>query len=220
MRKRLQDFLYQSYGSKYNHINAPYSIATGAAYIRFDLGGELRNGTLDRVNLAVTRVTKIFEEVFNGDKSVWVLCYEDMDESGILDNEYLYEQFEDKAYTSFYKGKETLTSNFFEEDDDGNSTSIPSTYDGFVIIGNSDLKDVNYNNIFRGKANFEMGFDPAIHQKVYFISPTTSAILYMYDDRGCDVVAPNTNAIRHVYENCNELILDYDRANIDTVFEK
>lgn len=222
MREELQTLLYENYGNNYNHIHTPYSIAIGPVYIRFDLGGNLKNGTVERVDQVVTRATKIFEEVFKDDNSIWVLCYEDVGEVILFegDNEYLYEQFEDIAYTSFYKGKETLTSNFFEEDENGNSTSVPSTYDGVVIVGNPDLKDVNYTNIFKGRANLEMGLDPAISQRVYFISPTTGAVLYMYDDRGCDLVAPNTNAIRHVYENCNELILEYNRANIDTVFKK
>ncbi|MBY0029243.1 DUF3885 domain-containing protein [Priestia aryabhattai] len=41
---------------------------------------------------------------------------------------------------------------------------------------------------------------------------------FLYDDRGCDVLASNKESIRFFYEEYNNWILDYDREEIDLLF--
>ena len=53
---------------------------------------------------------------------------------------------------------------------------------------------------------------------IYFINVTKKIIYHLYDDRGCDVVATSANDLRTLYEECNDWILDYDRAQIDRIY--
>ena len=53
---------------------------------------------------------------------------------------------------------------------------------------------------------------------VYFINLDKKTIYYLYDDRGCDIIASDRNNLRHLYEKYNEWILDYDREEIDKIF--
>lgn len=57
------------------------------------------------------------------------------------------------------------------------------------------------------------------HARVYFINLSQKLIYHLYDDRGCDIIAADKEAIRFLYEQYNEWILDYDREKIDAVFK-
>lgn len=54
-----------------------------------------------------------------------------------------------------------------------------------------------------------------------FLLHTKEHILYhLYDDRGLDVVAKNKEALRSLYEKYGDWILEYDREQIDFLFNK
>ena len=44
-------------------------------------------------------------------------------------------------------------------------------------------------------------------------------IYHFYDDRGCDVIASNKEDLHQLYIACHDWILDYDRDQIDQLFE-
>jgi hypothetical protein len=67
--------------------------------------------------------------------------------------------------------------------------------------------------------NNDMGIRPSIPHRVYFININRKTIFHVYDDRGCDLIAAMTEAIREVYNKYNDWILDYDRSQIDRVFK-
>lgn len=54
---------------------------------------------------------------------------------------------------------------------------------------------------------------------IYFVNLSKKIIYHLYDDRGCDILAADKEAIRFLYEECNEWILDYDRDQIDLLFK-
>ncbi len=58
----------------------------------------------------------------------------------------------------------------------------------------------------------------ALSSSVYFANTVNNTIFHLYDDRGADLVADNTETLINVYKNLNDLILDYDREKIDGVF--
>ena len=60
------------------------------------------------------------------------------------------------------------------------------------------VKEINVENILNGIANVEMGFEPGIDQRVYFIDPLTIFVFQMYDDRGCNVWCDNEDNIQRV----------------------
>lgn len=53
---------------------------------------------------------------------------------------------------------------------------------------------------------------------VYFVNITKKIIFHFYDDRGCDVIASNKEALHDLYKERNDWILDYDRDKIDKLF--
>ncbi len=59
---------------------------------------------------------------------------------------------------------------------------------------------------------------PALHNDTFFLNQRTGIIFHMYDDRGLDIIAPSASALLHLYETHNDLILDYDREKVATVF--
>ncbi|ARD48652.1 DUF3885 domain-containing protein [Sporosarcina sp. P33] len=78
--------------------------------------------------------------------------------------------------------------------------------------------DFQYASLLKAVCNQDMGIRPSIHYPVYFVNETKGTVFYVYDDRGCDLLGADKEAIRWVYEECNSWILDYDRAEIDEVF--
>ncbi|KAA0750219.1 DUF3885 domain-containing protein [Bacillus sp. AY3-1] len=53
---------------------------------------------------------------------------------------------------------------------------------------------------------------------VFLINATKDIIMFIYDDRGCEVIAKNKETIRNLYEKYKGWIPDYERESIDKVF--
>ncbi|MFD2172164.1 DUF3885 domain-containing protein [Tumebacillus lipolyticus] len=53
---------------------------------------------------------------------------------------------------------------------------------------------------------------------IFLINETNKTIFRLYDDRGLDIVAENTEVLKTVYAQYNHWILDYDRDRIDEIF--
>ncbi|MFL0403118.1 DUF3885 domain-containing protein [Bacillus nitratireducens] len=54
---------------------------------------------------------------------------------------------------------------------------------------------------------------------VFFINVTKDIIMFIYDDRGCEVIAKNKEMIRDLYDPYKEWIPDYERESIDSLFK-
>lgn len=85
---------------------------------------------------------------------------------------------------------------------------------------------VNYKNILAaiGHSDFPPR-QPRLDQngvftskEVYFVNIDKKLILHMYDDRGLDVIAANKETLRPIYKKHNDLLLDYDRKEMDKMF--
>ncbi|CAL8901816.1 conserved hypothetical protein [Bacillus pumilus] len=66
------------------------------------------------------------------------------------------------------------------------------------------------NQIMKGKLDYE----------IYLINLSKQMIFYLYDDRGCDLIAADAERLRPVYEGLQHWLLDYDRAQMDRLFAK
>lgn len=55
---------------------------------------------------------------------------------------------------------------------------------------------------------------------VYFADTYNSVLFHVYDDRGADLVATDTELLRPIYEKFNSWILDYDREKITAIFKR
>lgn len=78
--------------------------------------------------------------------------------------------------------------------------------------------DLKYINLVKAICNQDMGLRPKIYHDVFFINLTKDTIFHIYDDRGCDVIAAEKEAIRHLYKDYSKWILDFDRTAIDQRF--
>lgn len=54
---------------------------------------------------------------------------------------------------------------------------------------------------------------------VYFVCTNDNVIFHLYDDRGADLVADKKERIQHIYNELNDLISDYDKEKIDSIFK-
>ncbi|RWS45287.1 DUF3885 domain-containing protein [Bacillus mycoides] len=54
---------------------------------------------------------------------------------------------------------------------------------------------------------------------VFLINATKDIVMFMYDDRGCEVIAKNKEMLRDLYEKYKEWIPGYERENIDSLFK-
>lgn len=212
MREELQKYLQETFGvhKPYatNNINCDYSIG-GQVHIRFELGGELPNGTKERVEQSVQRALTIFEETFEmPDNEIWVLIYEYQRESlfGGIAN-YLRKQFLAAVFAEFYSQLEMVTNASFD------------TQEVRIIIGKVKVKEINIINILTAIANTEMGFEPSLDERIFFIDSRDNRLFHMYDDRGCFVESNTADNIRDLYLKRNEWIVNYHRAEIDGYFE-
>lgn len=80
------------------------------------------------------------------------------------------------------------------------------------------ITDFQYTPMLKAICNQDMGIKPRISHRVYFININKDTIFRVYDDRGCDLLATSSDTIREIYEEYNDWILDYDRSEIDKVF--
>ncbi|MEN9907574.1 MAG: hypothetical protein RLZZ540_715 [Bacteroidota bacterium] len=130
----------------------------------YKLGKKLENGTTERVNYALVRAEKIFLSLFENDETeIFTLIYEFPEPNCFnAPNQYLHSQFFNILE------KQTI---FLEE--------------VTIYIYKSKLKDIHWKNILCAIANTEMGFEPAIDQKIFFFDIEKNNDFYMYDDRGC-----------------------------------
>lgn len=198
LRKELQSYLDKVFPN--SKIESEDSII-GQLHLRFELGYLLENGSIERVNQATERAHIIFNETFeNPNSEIWVLIYEYSEPNCFkTSNEYLHQQFPRDQYAKFYSGVEK------EEVK--------------IIIGRLMVKDIKVKNILNGIANTEMGFDPGIDQRIYFLDPLTNKGFQMYDDRGCFVWSDRADKIRSIYMNRNNWIVDHHRKEIDEYFK-
>ncbi|HDR7320683.1 TPA: DUF3885 domain-containing protein [Bacillus toyonensis] len=54
---------------------------------------------------------------------------------------------------------------------------------------------------------------------VFLINATKYIVMFIYDDRGCEVIAKNKEIIRGLYEKYKEWIPVYERESIDSLFK-
>lgn len=79
-------------------------------------------------------------------------------------------------------------------------------------------RNIRSANLIASLCNTDFDVKPSTKHEVYIINKTAGTIFHVYDDRGCDVIATSPDALREVYELCDDWILEYDRQRIEAVF--
>ena len=65
----------------------------------------------------------------------------------------------------------------------------------------------------------KFGTDFVHYPDVFFVNQTKDIIFFIYDDRGCEVIARKPERLRTLYETHYEWVADYDRAEIEKGLE-
>ena len=86
---------------------------------------------------------------------------------------------------------------------------------------------VNYRNIFTAILNSDfLNRQQRLEKKetftsreIYFVNIDKKHIFNAYDDRGVDIVAAVKETLRPIYEKYNNWLLDYDRKEMDNLFD-
>jgi hypothetical protein len=79
---------------------------------------------------------------------------------------------------------------------------------------------INYKRILRAIMHRDFwNRRPRIDDYVYFVNTSRNMILHMYDDRGLDIIAPQVDDLRPIYQTRKDWILDFDSAAIAQMFE-
>ena len=192
----------------------------GKYHIRFELGGELKNGTKKRVKQVVERAIEIFNQTIDSEEVLIVIeeyKTEFFDRNG-NNKEYLYSLI-NKSKLKRFEGPFEQT--YFETDSEGNRNELLSEdkLECDLLIGKMFKSDLKSKEIIEGIANLEMGFEPYITQDIVFFCPLTTNALNIYDDRGCDVWSNDKEHLRIIYKRLNNWILEYNRKEIDEKFK-
>jgi len=82
---------------------------------------------------------------------------------------------------------------------------------------------INYKNILSAIGNNDFpSRQPRLgsgRKEVYFLNIDKRLIFNMYDDRGLDIITHGKETLRPIYEKHNDWILDYDREEMEKLFE-
>lgn len=211
LRQELQSYFDRVYPD--SKIDTEHSLG-GQVHIRFELGEDKENGTIERVNQSTDRALTIFNETFTDlTNEIFILIYENQGKNFFnASNDYLHKQFPNDSFKKFYNQLETVNTCYFTTDENGND--VLEKDEVRIIIGKLPVADINVKNILNGIANTEMGFDPGIDQRIFFFDPTTDRAFQMYDDRGCYVWSDKADKIRDIYIKRNDWIVEYHNQKL------
>ena len=188
--------------------------------IRFELGGEENEDRIQRVNQATERGTEIFRQLIGIDELIIKIeeWENELYDPNNLNKKYLETILKD---VELKRIKGPFKQTYYERDSKGNKIEkiFEEPYECDLLIGKTKISLDKVKQIIKGIASLEMGQEPCIPQDVTFFSISTRAGFRIYDDRGCDIWANSIETLKPIYDNLNSWILDYNRAEIDEMFE-
>lgn len=86
-------------------------------------------------------------------------------------------------------------------------------------------QDLNYSWLIKAACNEDFPLKPkfrkekeAYYPDVFFINVSKNFIFFIYDDRGCEVVAADKEILRPLYEKYNAWLDEWNREEIDRLF--
>lgn len=166
----------------------------------------------------ITRVTSVFEEVFAPDDFIYLYIKDYGGSEDIMFGNNTPEYLDELL--SKQHVEEVKLYDIEEDYDELTGQPIEMKNEYTVKLVYSRLKFINYKEILKGIGNYEQGRSPSIGEPVYFISTEKDVVFHMYDDRGCDVFALRKETLAPAYYKYRKWILDYNRIEIDNVFEE
>ncbi|EAS18987.1 hypothetical protein BBFL7_00433 [Flavobacteria bacterium BBFL7] len=180
-------------------------------FLRFELGDNLENGTKQRVNQATIRASELFESHFTEDSKIYIIIYDFSNKTFNNTSVYIHEILNDNEI----KGEsydEKLALRYFDYE-----TEI-EWVEGKLSIYSGKRNKISHEKIFNGIANYEMGFEPYIHQLIYFFEKKTQKWFWMYDDRGCLMYSNETSELKDNFTKFDSWIVESQRNQMKEQF--
>lgn len=100
-----------------------------------------------------------------------------------------------------------------DEDDDENSYWVNCAFE----VPKAKLQNLLWCAI---TTDFGSSLSPNPHCRVYLLNTNQGIVAHPYDDRGMDVISQHTSVLAGLYENHNDLLLDYDRESMRQTFAR
>ncbi len=190
--------------------------------VHFSLGGEMYQFkekdklNLERFHLVYKQTSVIFNELF-----------EQNDDLFLVTNMYKHKTKEKhakklKVYQPFLKQKDHL-----------NRIQVTTYPYPFEMEEAAELemqqfsllckrKDIRVNELLKAASNEDFPLKPKFggssigYPDIFFVNITKDIIFFIYDDRGCEVIACEADRIRPLYEKCYDWVEEMDRKTVES----
>ncbi|UTR15502.1 DUF3885 domain-containing protein [Salipaludibacillus sp. LMS25] len=168
-----------------------------------------------------------FERVYYQALSLFNDLFSEEDDIYLVTNVYFYKRDRKKikptkVYDRFLKNKhlklklrQKASPFVFGEED-------AEEYDTTQFYLKCKKQDLNYLLLIKAACNEDFPLKPKLGRKngsyypdVFFINISKNLIFFIYDDRGCEVIANKKEAIMPLYKEYNGWIPEYDREEIE-----
>ncbi|WP_438361578.1 DUF3885 domain-containing protein [Priestia megaterium] len=87
-------------------------------------------------------------------------------------------------------------------------------------------QDIRYTLLIKAACNEDFPLKPKLgktegsyYPDLFFVNVTRNLIFFIYDDRGCEVIASDKGSIRSTYEKYYHLVDENYRTEIDRLFK-
>ncbi|MEC2076372.1 DUF3885 domain-containing protein [Metabacillus fastidiosus] len=172
-------------------------------------------------NRVYDQTTTLFNEIFSHNDELFLVTNVYKHKGDIKRNKKIkvYNHYINNKNIRFQLKEETLPYMFDDDDADEYYTSQFSL--------KCQKQDIRYPVLLKAICNQD--FPPlrprfnnrgiSNYPDLFFINIKKNIIFYIYDDRGCEVIASDIEAIRPIYEKYNEWIDEYCREDTEQLFK-
>jgi hypothetical protein len=193
----------------------------GACRVRFELGGEdftSRHQPIPRALRAFTRARTVADALF-GEACIGVVA---TDSTPYRRRLFHWPRGEGAESIQFADGFAALQAMGFlaKEQSSWCATVHENEDDGTWTMRSFDLTESveNRDTLLWNAITSEMPIWPSSTDLSFLLHPTKGILLYVYDDRGMDVIGSRPELLRPIYERFDRWLLDSDRTRMAQVF--
>ncbi|HZG71889.1 MAG TPA: DUF3885 domain-containing protein [Chondromyces sp.] len=204
--------------SLYHQWDTGIHFELGSGIYQFKDDGSLNLEMFDRV---YSQALSIFNELFSNSDEIYLVTnlYQHRFNENKNKRIKVYDRYIKNKDLKFHLRQETLPYVFDDEEADDYYTSRFSL--------KCHKQDFKYPLLIKATCNEDFPLKPKLggsdygsdYPDVFFINITKNVIFFIYDDRGCEVIATNKDTIYPLYEKYGDWIDEYSREEINQRFK-
>jgi len=118
-----------------------------------------------------------------------------------------------------YKLKQNALPYVFEDEEEAEQNSTTRFY------LECKKEDIDYNSIIKAICNKDFSLQPKLNSKfllyypdVFFVNISKGLIYFIYDDRGCEIIAVNKSSLHPLYIKYNGWLAEYTKTEATKLF--